>query len=307
MATMTETPGAVAENTPSHEYHAEADVLSGELKRPIEQKIEQQAPVALKDRRGGHLTRFAEDVSIEGLISFKTGLTRVSGSRSLKHQGWVTLSTSIMEGLNVFEVITADRVVSQLSTDHEYKNGHVPSVTFLGTQFHNLQISGFPIKLTLDLGICSEKPEGDQPYVVDAGFLRGVLDQTEPMAKSNDLPKDVRDKYDERLAYLHQLISTSKAGRKGIDEPIKVKCSLVKSIDIDHIPIPGLKAVGNMLVIPHFGTVSLAEVEVGAEPMTDSPKGSNYFTLKMLKMKLGCIGHGSVTAGTTTANGHTRP
>ena len=120
MATMTETPQTVDSQIRSHDYHAEAHVLSGHLQRPIEQKIERHAPVALKDRRGGHLTRFEEQVSIEGLITFTKGHTRVSGARSLKHNGWITLSTSVVEGLNVFEIITADRVVSQISTNHPY-------------------------------------------------------------------------------------------------------------------------------------------------------------------------------------------
>ena len=86
----------------------------------------------------------------------------MSGSRSLKHHGWVTLSTSIMEGLNVFEVITADRVVSQVSTEHLPARSpgkdpdHVPRVTFVGSQFKNLRVGGLPVKLTLDLGICGE-------------------------------------------------------------------------------------------------------------------------------------------------------
>ena len=92
MATMTETPKAVTTARPSHDYHAEAHVLSGHLQRPIEQVIERHAPVKLSDRRGGHLTRIAEDVNIEGLIYFAKGKTRVSGSRSLKNNGWITLS-----------------------------------------------------------------------------------------------------------------------------------------------------------------------------------------------------------------------
>src|SRR6266849_6652324 len=230
---------------PSHQYHAEAHVLSGELKRPIEQKIEQHAPVSLKSLRGGHLTRFAEEVSIESLISFQTGHTRVSGSRSLKHNGWVTLSTSVMEDMNVFEVITADRVVAQVSTEHLNEPGrkpdHVPRVTFLGTQFKNLRVSGIPLKLTLDLGICGEKPEGDKPYVTDHKFLSAVQEQVKNIARSPDLPKAFKDKYDGRLAEIETLRNGNGAG-KGTKEPNKVKCSLVKSIHIDNIEqIPGLK------------------------------------------------------------------
>src|ERR1700730_6362663 len=128
MAIMTDTSEAGIPEKRSHDYHAEAHVLSGDLQRPVEQKIERHSPVILKDRRGGHLTRFTDKVSIEGLISFNRGHTRVSGSRSLKNNGWVTLSTSILEGLNVFEVITADRLVSQVSTDLGLEERHASAV-----------------------------------------------------------------------------------------------------------------------------------------------------------------------------------
>ena len=48
MATMTEIPEAASTVERSHDYHAEAHVLSGHLQRPIEQKIEEHAPVKLK-------------------------------------------------------------------------------------------------------------------------------------------------------------------------------------------------------------------------------------------------------------------
>jgi hypothetical protein len=304
MATMTETPETTSKRKnepPSHDYHAEAHVLSGHLQRPVEQKIEQHAPVALKGRRSGHLTRLIEDVSIEGLISFKSGLSRVSGSTSLKHHGWVTLSTSIVEGLNVFEVITADRMVSQVSTEHPLENGHFPHVTFLGTQFNNLRVSGFPVALTLNFGICGKKPEGDRSYLEDLPFLKSARKQTEEIAKADDLPKDVKDQYDERLARINELIE----GKNGSHEP-KVICSIVESIG--KIPIPGVRSFGHVLVIPDFGTVSLGEIEVGEKKYDLSQeRPSNYFELTIIKMKLGCVGTGTVTAGTTAANGTHHP
>jgi hypothetical protein len=68
MAIMADTPETASAVTPTHDFHAEAHVLSGQLQRPINQKIEPQAPIALNDRRGGHFSRRADDVSIEGLI-----------------------------------------------------------------------------------------------------------------------------------------------------------------------------------------------------------------------------------------------
>jgi hypothetical protein len=324
MATMTETPETTNLQKRFHQFHAEAHVLSGELQRPIKQKIEPHVPVKLTDERGGHLTRFSEDVSIEGLVTFKSGHSRVSGSKSLKNHGWVTLSTSILEGLNVFEVITADRLVAQVSTEHPYEKGHVPDVTFLGTKFENLQVNGFPLKLTLNLGVCGKKPEGDKSYLdsENSKFLRDVREQVASIAGAGFLPENVQKQYDERLSEIDRLRN---GGGKGHNEPAKVTCSLVKSIAIDNIPIPGLRTVGNVLVIPDFGAVSLAEVEVGLEPTQDSTEHgrnrlgasvssnrgkrelSDYFTLKMLNMELGCIGTGSVSAATTKSNGTTYP
>lgn len=303
MAIMTDTPEAVSTVKPSHDYHAEAHVLSGNLQRPINQKIERQALVTLNDRRGGHLTRHAEDVSIEGLISFTKGETRVSGARSLKNNGWVTVSTSILEGLNVFEVITADRLVSQVSTDHAYVNGHVPHVTFLGTQFTNFRVGGFPAELTLNLGICGDIPAGGRSYFQDPNFLGGVQGQTEKIAKASGLPKELKDQYDEKLAYIKKLISACDAGDKGSHEPIT--CSLVQSIG--EIPIPGVQSFGNVLVIPEFGSLALGEIEVGEKVYENSERPSVYFELTSVKMRLGCLADGAVAAATTTANGAHKP
>ena len=304
MATMTETPETAGTLTPTHDYHAQAHVLSGHLKRPIEQKIEEQSPVTLNDRRGGHFTRLSQHVSIEGLISFSKGKTRVSGSRSLKTNGWVTLATSILEGLNVLEVITADRIVSQVSTEHPYENGHFPHVTFLGTQFTNLSVSGFPVTLTLNFGICGKKPEGDRSYLQDLPFLNAVRQQTAKIANADGLPKDLKARYDERLANVDRLIRQSRENESHKDEP-KVTCSLVESIGA--IPIPGVTSFGNVLVIPEFGSVALGEIEVGEKKHKDSERPTNYFELKAISMQMGCIGDGTASAATAMANGHMHP
>lgn len=304
MATMTETPAAANAVTPSHEYHAEAHVLSGHLQRPIEQKIERHAAVKLNDRRGGHLVRATQDVSIEGLIAFSKGQTRVSGSRSLKTNGWVTLSTSVIEGLNVFEVITAERVVSQVSTEHPYENGHVPHVTFLGTQFNNLRVSGLPVSLTLNFGICGKRPDDDTSYLQNADFLNNIKEQTKEIANANGLPKELKRKYDERLAQVNELITARSAGKQSSHEA-KVICSLVQSIG--KIPIPGVQSFGHVLVIPDFGVVELGEIEVGEKMYDDSKKPSNHFELTVIKMKLGCVGEANVHTGTAGANGRTQP
>src|SRR6202046_2793834 len=188
-----------------HEYHAEASVLSGHLKQPVNREIYRQAAVGLDDLRGGHFFQRAEHYSLEGLISFKSGYSHVSGNRSLKDHGWVTLATSVLEGLNVLDVITADRVVAQVSTEHPLIDGHTPYVTFLGTHFENLRVGGYKVEVELDLGICGEKPQGDKLYTSDLGFLDRVERQCAGIARAPGLPSAVQTEYDTDLKTIDEL------------------------------------------------------------------------------------------------------
>lgn len=309
-----------------HVYHAEAHVLSGRLHHPVDQPIEHHARVVLeKTRRDDHITQSVEATTLEGLISFKSGHTRASGSKIQKtdlwgndHSGWVTLSTSVIEGLNVFEVITADRIVAQVSTEHSMHSGHVPKVTFLGTRFENLRVGGYPVQLELDLAVCGDKPQADKPYLGDTSFLDRVQGQLNGIATAEGLPDDLKKRYDAEIIYINDLKARTKGSTPG--ERLgysKLKCSLVKSIGA--IPLPGVRTFGNVIFIPDFGTVSLGEVEVGIEPshsefrdkasagVPQAPSDSNYFALEMLHMHLGCIGGGTVVAARTKTNGQTIP
>ncbi len=313
--------GAVLEQ--SHVYHAEAFVLNGQLEHPIKQTIEPYARVALETRRESLVTQSVGETSVEGLFSFKSGHTRVIGTHvkhktdifGNDHAGWVTLSTSVLEGFNVVDILTADRVVAQVSTEHPMMQGHVPRVTFLGTRFENLRIGGYPVEVELDLGICGNKPEGDRPYLEDADFLKRVEHQLDSIADSKGLPETMEKKCGAEIAYIDELRnrangggdSSAKGGRNGYS---KLQCSLVKSIG--PIPIPGVRTFGNLIFIPNFGTVALADLEIGIGPghggyTGTGPSDSNYFTLNMLSMKLGCpVGAQAAGAG-VTANGHTYP
>jgi hypothetical protein len=312
-------PGPVRERF--HVYHADAQVFGGDLDHPVKQHIEDYGRVVFeKTRREGHLSESVGETTVEGLISFKAGRTGVSGTllKNKKdlwgndHSGWVTLSTSVIEGLNVFEVITADRVVAQVSTEHALTNGHVPKVTFLGTRFENLRVGGHPVQLELDLGICGDRPAGNQTYLQDTGFLDRVQRQLDGIAGAKGLPESLEKQYDAKIACINDLKKRANQSTKGNPNGDKLQCSLVKSIG--PLPIPGVRTFGNVIFIPDFGTVSLAEIEVGVEAgydgfseKTPQPPDSNYFALNMLNMHLGCVGGGSLKAGSVRANGQTNP
>ena len=307
MATMPK-PFLTAGTYPLHDYHAEANVLTGHLLNPVDQEIQKQASVHLRNEHGGHFFQRVEHYSLEGLISFRSGYTHASGYRSLKNQGWVTLSTSVLEGLNVLDVITADRMVAQISTEHPLENGHVPHVTFLGTRFENLRIGGYEVKMDFDLNICGDKPKNDRPYLEDSGFLKRVEQQCASIARASGVPKAVQGEYNGELNQIALIRKDSNGSGKQNGKELELECSLVKSID----PIPVAKAFGNVLEIPGFGVVKLAQVEIGYRPEKNRAKdntstGSHYFHLTMLQMHMGCIGDGKVSAASVTANGKTRP
>jgi hypothetical protein len=145
-------------NGRTHDYHAEATILSGHLRLPLAEEIRPQA-LANLPKEGGYFSQRAEAYRLESVISFRSAYTQVAGNRSTKAgQGWTTLTTTAIEGLNVLDVVTADRIVGQTITEHPLE-GYVPTVSFLGTRFENLRIAGHPVDLDLDLDILGAKPE----------------------------------------------------------------------------------------------------------------------------------------------------
>jgi hypothetical protein len=309
-----------------HQYHADAHLLSGVLERPIMQSIPEQARLSLLDWRGGHLYQRVQGYDLEGLVSFKSGYTRVSGYRSEKKHAFVTIATSVIEGLNVFDVLTADRVVAQVTTSHPEPQGddlgHVPHVTFLGTQFANLKVSGYDVNLTVNPEICGERPANDVPYLFDEEFLNDVRTQADQIVQFTDVPRELmtqsrefqkvyQDDLDE-IQLLKENENKKEKENRVDDKPYKLNCSLVEEIILPKA-IPGVTVVRNVMYVRDFGIVTLGNVAVGRKHERDKadPKGepemSNYFEIKMFDLRLGCVGEGRITAASGSGNGIGKP
>jgi hypothetical protein len=155
----------------THHHHAEAKALHGDFLLPLKHTIEPQALVAL-EKKGGYLAQEALPFRSEGIVSYRAAHTQVAGNKDVKPgHGWSTISTAVVEGLNILEVITADRVVAQVFAEHPLE-GYVPAISFLGTRFENLKIAGVPIDVKLDIDIFGDKPGGDMHYTGHEPFLR---------------------------------------------------------------------------------------------------------------------------------------
>src|SRR5215469_4568563 len=160
-------------------FHSEAHALAGKLKLPFEEEIKRQAFVKLEgsladlpaDERAqrNYFSQHAKNFRLEGIISYAAAHTQVSGHNSDKYDGAsVTLATSVVEDLNVLNVVTADRVVAQIATTH-FPGEPSPHVTFLGTHFENLRIARHRTEPYLKLDLAGERRVGKAALPIDEG------------------------------------------------------------------------------------------------------------------------------------------
>jgi hypothetical protein len=281
-----------------HYYHAEAHALSGELSLPIETKVPPQAFVKVSEH-GGYLSERSVGFRFESIIKYEGAYTQVAGHREVKPgHGWNTLATAVVEGLNVLEVVTADRVVAQIATEHPLV-GYTPHISFLGTRFENLRICGHKIDLDLDLNIFGERLEDDSPYTRSSGFVDRVSTQhariREKQSGHGNLLSNLLGRYNR--------VPESFENSTGDEE--QVECSLVNQAEGGY---PG-HCFGHVIHIPYFGTVYLATVRLTHTKRNvekDTPP-KTLVELTMINIKMGCATTGDSSAGGVVVNGHTKP
>jgi hypothetical protein len=278
----------------THEHEAEATVLKGELYLPLPHEIRPQAFTKLS-HDGRYLAQRAKDFRLESAISFASAHTQVAGNREVKPgHGWSTLATSVVEDLNILEVITADRVVAQVSLEYPLV-GYVPSITFLGTRFENLRIAGHKVDLDLNLDIFGEKPENDAPYTKDPGFVNRVCDQHERIQKHENPLEALLGRYNRLPA------SFENAQLDGES----VECSLVNQAEGSY---PG-RTFGHVIHVPHFGVIYLAAVcleQSDYDPESGTPRKTRV-KLDMIRTELGCVASGKTSGPELIVGGRTKP
>jgi hypothetical protein len=234
-----------------HYYHADACAYGGYFQNPNQQIIVPQAPMSLSPS-GGSGSASAANFKLGSLMSYTSASTSVSGQE--EDAGYVTTVTSVVEGLNVLGILTADRLSAQMSTVHPL-DGDCPTISFEGTEIDNLQVQGNLIDVTLDLDICDQGsgsgfPSG--PCVSDSGFLERVAAQYANMNDAAALPAWATSKS------IPSWISQRYNAANNEDEYSAVLCSVVASTSGQ---FPGTP-YGNVLDIPNFGRVFLGELLV---------------------------------------------
>src|ERR1700748_48556 len=97
-------------------YHADANALGGTIDRPFSGFVPSHTSLSLP-LVGGFVEKQRKGRRWKDIVSYTSESTHVSGSKSPESEDgpWTTQVSATIEGLNILDVITADRIVAQLS------------------------------------------------------------------------------------------------------------------------------------------------------------------------------------------------
>jgi hypothetical protein len=249
-----------------YHYNAHGHGLSARFERPVQHLIEVQAASSLPTT-GGHGSARVNNFGFGEFVSFKAAYSHVSGSRKVEDGTYTTLATATVEGLNILDMVTADRIVARLATQHPVAQNE-PSVAVFGSKFENLRIACCPVQVEFNLEL----------------FER--LDTFEAMRKELASNGDFRKMTEDPFQTGQK--------QKVPDAQGVLLCSLVKDMKTT---CPGVKRQGHAFVVPQFGKVFVAEML--------AKHGSR--TLTMLRLEMGSPVSGMALAAEAIVNGNPWP
>lgn len=248
-------------------YHAEAAAATGQLTLPHQEVVHVPASASVP-LNGGHATARFENFDHRGILSFRRAEIHVVGSYSEKDRAHGTLSSVMIEGINVLNVVTCDRLVLRLTSKH-LEDGSEPSFIPLGSRFEGLRIAGHPFEVEMATDLFTEHNtwsklnhawEHDEAVRGEIGKLSMIE------VKGNRLPEG------------HGTLGVTLA--RGLDKLPR-----------------GLERRDHGIYAPHFGTVYLAEYFVSR----------HAHRLLMLHVDLGCSIEGCGGFGSGQNNGQFYP
>jgi hypothetical protein len=211
-----------------------------------------------------------EDFRFNQFVSFKAGYSQVSGSEKIEDGevvAYTTLATAVLEGFNVLDVVTADRIVARIASSYNPKT-HEHRILTTGSRFENLRIGSCDVKVHLDHEL--------------AFRLSSFEKAREEYKKNAKFKKIVDDPFDEG----------KKSAAKEIGEHGAIHCSLVQKFEPENGP--GIfDCHGHVLSVEGFGKIYLAEVL-----FQHCSK-----TLTMIRIDLGSPTGGGVTGAQAASNG----
>ena len=178
-------------------FHAEGHAFSGEFRHPSWCLIPAQASASLPTI-GGQASAQVENFRFQDFVSFKSAHTHISGKRR-RDETFATHATTTIHDLNILGVVTADLIVSRLTSVHgpREREGHIIAED---SRFEGLRIKGEDVKVILrhdllvkcktfeDLtkGIASDTKSGKIAVTKDGVAVCSLVEKIETKLKGVD-------------------------------------------------------------------------------------------------------------------------
>lgn len=179
-------------------YHAQAIGFSASLYKPTPENIPGQAAVSLS-QTGGESFSVVRNFDWKGIFSFDEASAYVTGSSDPEQRVYSTLATVTVRGLNIANMVTADRIIARVSSHHERdKDGNLAgegTISMQGSSFHNLRVAGHPIHVTVDTRCAIQPFESCCDFV---GRRGGITNRTLGSASCSiaDMPEIKEDEFE---------------------------------------------------------------------------------------------------------------
>ena len=135
-------------------YRAHAVGLSATFQKPYVENLCSLASTALPIT-GGVASAREVNFKYRDILSFCNAETHLVGQETGEPGVHNTLTTTTIEGLNVMNVLMADRVVLRMASKH-YMDQTEAVHTFVGSHIENLRIGGHPVDIKYDAEVLAD-------------------------------------------------------------------------------------------------------------------------------------------------------
>ncbi len=277
-------------------YSASTYAISADFERPKKHSLPPQAAAVLS-AHGGHGTLRAEGQKIDGLISFREAYSEVGGSFDDCHDTYTTHAWSVVEGVNVADMLTADRVVSRMAIYYPAHGKEEPSFDITGSYFENLRIAGRKVDIQLATG---DLHANDKYKTLADTYQKAAADHLllgHGLRKLNTNQLQALEEQYHALRGMSQLVSewNNTAQPRPVDRGhYRLSAANCQEIEAAFTGTE-IQTFGSIICIPKFGVVRLGEMVVHKHART----------LVMFQVQMCSSGHGTSGGPTTGGSGGT--
>jgi hypothetical protein len=265
-----------------YSFRADANALGGYLEEPFQKIIPALAPVSLP-AVGGFATARTEAFNLDEIVSCSSAYTRVSGRQDADGSISILIAADV-EGLNILEVVTAERIVAQVSISIA-NDDELPKISLVGSRFEGLRLAGRESRpnLNSDLHQPDSGKSGRESTLTWRDIQRAGREQAEKLINCF---KNRRDEDAYQWAQKRHGWMTSDTQR---GDSTNVLCSLVDGFE----GAGSNGTYGHIVEIPGFGRIILGELLVSRHSVQ----------LVAIRAELGCTVHGQIGIGAVGGGG----